>query len=76
MRKTFVSDVSHELKTPIALIQGYAEGLKYSIADDESRDFYCQTIIEESEKMNDLVKKITSLSQIEYGYTKVEIRKI
>ena len=75
MRKTFVSDVSHELKTPIALIQGYAEGLKYSIANDESRDFYCQTIIEESEKMNDLVKKITSLSQIEYGYTKVELEK-
>ena len=75
MRKTFVSDVSHELKTPIALIQGYAEGLKYSIADDESKDFYCQTIIEESEKMNDLVKKITSLSQIEYGYTKVELEK-
>lgn len=75
MRKTFVSDVSHELKTPIALIQGYAEGLKYSIEDDESRDFYCQTIIEESEKMNDLVKKITSLSQIEYGYTKVELEK-
>lgn len=73
MRKSFVSDVSHELKTPIALIQGYAEGLKYSIANNESRDFYCQTIIEESEKMNDLVKKITSLSQIEYGYTKVEL---
>ena len=73
MRKSFVSDVSHELKTPIALIQGYAEGLKYSIANNESRDFYCQTIIEESEKMNDLVKKITSLSQIEYCYTKVEL---
>lgn len=73
MRKSFVSDVSHELKTPIALIQGYAEGLKYSIANNESRDFYCQTIIEESEKMNDLVKKIISLSQIEYGYTKVEL---
>lgn len=71
MRKSFISDISHELKTPIALIQGYAEGLQYCIEDNESKEFYCNTIVEESEKMNQLVKKITSLSQIEYGYTKV-----
>ena len=42
MRKEFLSNVSHELKTPLALIQGYAEGLKECINDDaESRDFYC-----------------------------------
>lgn len=70
MRKSFISDVSHELKTPIALIQGYAEGLKFSVADEESRGFYCDTIIDESEKMSQMVKKLTSLSQIEYGYTK------
>ena len=40
MRKDFLSNVTHELKTPIALIQGYAEGLKDNISDDqESRDF-------------------------------------
>ena len=40
MRKEFLSNVSHELKTPLALIQGYAEGLKECINDDaESRDF-------------------------------------
>lgn len=70
MRKSFISDVSHELKTPIALIQGYAEGLKFSVADEESRNFYCDTIIEESDKMSQMVKKLTSLSQIEYGYIK------
>lgn len=70
MRKSFISDVSHELKTPIALIQGYAEGLKYGIEDNESREFYCDTIIDESEKMSQMVKKLTSLSQIEYGYAK------
>ena len=70
MRKSFVSDVSHELKTPIALIQGYSEGLKLGVTDEESRDFYCDTIIEESEKMSKLVKQLTSLSQIEYGYIK------
>lgn len=34
MRKEFLSNVSHELKTPIALVQGYAEGLKECINDD------------------------------------------
>ena len=42
MRKEFLSNVSHELKTPLALIQGYAEGLQECINDDaQSRDFYC-----------------------------------
>ena len=49
MRKEFLSNVSHELKTPIALIQGYAEGLKECINDDaESRDFYCEVIMDEA----------------------------
>lgn len=51
MRKEFLSNVSHELKTPIALIQGYAEGLKECINDEaESRDFYCEVIIDEAAK--------------------------
>ena len=51
MRKEFLSNVSHELKTPIALIQGYAEGLKECINDDtESRDFYCDVIMDEAGK--------------------------
>ena len=51
MRKEFLSNVSHELKTPLALIQGYAEGLKECINDDaESRDFYCDVIMDESER--------------------------
>ena len=66
MRQEFLSDVSHELKTPIALIQGYAEGLKENISDDaESRDFYCDVIIDESAKMNALVKKLLNLNQLE-----------
>jgi signal transduction histidine kinase len=35
MRKGFISDVSHELKTPISLIRCYAEGLKYGVVDTE-----------------------------------------
>lgn len=68
MRKDFLSNVSHELKTPLALIQGYAEGLKECINDDaESRDFYCDVIIDESDKMNQMVKKLLTLNQLEFG---------
>lgn len=68
MRKEFLSNVSHELKTPIALIQGYAEGLKEGINDDaESRDFYCDVIIDEAAKMNNMVKKLLTLNQLEFG---------
>ena len=58
MRKEFISNVSHELKTPIALIQGYAEGLKEGISDESERDYYCDVIMDESAKMNTMVKKL------------------
>ena len=68
MRKEFLSNVSHELKTPIALILGYAEGLKEDINEDpESRDFYCDVIMDEAEKMNMMVKKLLTLNQLEFG---------
>lgn len=68
MRSDFLSNVSHELKTPIALIQGYAEGLKEGISDDpESKDFYCDVIMDEANKMNNMVKKLLTLNQIEFG---------
>lgn len=68
MRKEFVSNVSHELKTPLALIQGYAEGLIDNIAnDDKTRDYYCEVIVDESKKMEKLVVDLLDLSIIESG---------
>ncbi len=68
MRKEFLSNVSHELKTPIALIQGYAEGLMDNVNDDpESRNFYCEVIADEAAKMNNMVQKLLSLNRIEFG---------
>jgi two-component system sensor histidine kinase VanS len=69
MRKNFVSSVSHELKTPLSLILGYAEGLKENInRDEESKNYYCSVIIDEAEKMDTLVKDLLNLSQIESGF--------
>ena len=68
MRKEFLANVSHELKTPIALIQGYAEGLQEDVNDDpESRQFYCDVIVDEAAKMNNMVKKLLTLNQLEFG---------
>ena len=68
MRKSFISDVSHELKTPIALIQGYSEGLIENVnTDEESRKFYAEVILDEINKMDMLVKQLLELMKLEYG---------
>jgi signal transduction histidine kinase len=68
MRNQFISDVSHELKTPIALIQGYAEGLKDGIAtDEESQKYYIDVILDEANKMSNLTHDLLDLSRLEYG---------
>ena len=72
MRNEFLGNVSHELKTPIALIQGYAEGLKEGVSDDpESREFYCDVIMDEASKMNLMVKNLLTLNQLEFGNDEV-----
>ena len=76
MRKEFLSNVSHELKTPIALIQGYAEGLSEGIIDDEeSRNWYCNVICDEASKMNGLVQKLLTLNQLEFGTDPVNMER-
>lgn len=76
MRSEFLGNVSHELKTPIALIQGYAEGLKEGVNDDpESREFYCEVIMDEAGKMNRMVKNLLALNQLEFGQDDVQFER-
>ena len=69
MRKEFIADVSHELKTPIALIKGYAEGIQDEILDKEDA---VKIIIDESDKMTKLVMDMINLSQLENGTFKMK----
>lgn len=70
MRKDFVANVSHELKTPISIIQGYAEGLKLGVCDNP--ESYCDTILEESIRMNRLVLDLLELSRYESGQISID----
>ena len=77
MRTELLGNVSHELKTPIALIQGYAEGLKDEVNEDaESREFYCDVIIDEAQKMNQLVQNLLTLNQMEFGAEEIEFTRV
>lgn len=69
MRKDFISNVSHELKTPISIVQGYAEGAKllYENGNSEKAREYCDIIVSEADKMNTLVLQLLELSQYESG---------
>lgn len=68
LRQVFISGVSHEMKTPIAIIQGYAEGLKVFLeSDPETAKKYCDTIISETDRMNNLVMKLLEIIKYESG---------
>jgi signal transduction histidine kinase len=69
-RRTLLNNVSHELKTPLSIMQGYAEGLKLNvIKNKEKSNFYCDVIIDESVKMNTLVESLLNIDQMEFGDT-------
>ena len=69
LRQTFISGISHELKTPIAIIQGYAEGAKmfYEAGNTETALQYCDIIYEESVRMNNMVMKLLEITKYESG---------
>lgn len=74
MRKDFIANVSHELKTPISIVQGYAEGAKLlaQSGSGEKAGEYCDIIVSEAQKMNRLVLELLELSQYESGGMSVQ----
>lgn len=75
-RREFLSNVSHELKTPIALIQGYAEGLSDGIfTDPEDQKYYADVISDEAKKMNTIVKELLDLNQLEGGQYNLDLER-
>lgn len=69
LRQTFISGISHELKTPIAIIQGYAEGAKMFLetGNAETAGEYCDVIANESVRMNNMVMKLLEITKYDSG---------
>lgn len=65
MRSDFVGSFSHEFKTPIASIRGFAKALKWNDLTDEEKNEYLDIIIDETERLSDLSANILYLSKIE-----------
>ena len=70
IRKSFISNVSHELKTPISIIKGYAEGMKMGIGGDNP-DEICDIIIDEADKMNNLIVRLMEYMKLSSGAYKL-----
>ena len=71
IRREFVADVSHELKTPLGVIKSYSEGIMDGISKDKA-DYYLEVILEEVDKMNGLVLDMLELSNLESGEQRLE----
>jgi two-component system sensor histidine kinase VanS len=73
-KKEFIRNMSHELKTPIGIIKGYAEGLKYGVVNDKDKmNKYCSILVEECDRMDKLVKELLNYSMMEGGIIKLKI---
>ena len=68
LRQVFISGVSHELKTPIAIIQGYAEGaLTFLHSNPKIAEEYCTVIVNESVRMNQMVMRLLEITKYDSG---------
>ncbi len=72
MRRSFVSGASHELKTPIGIIKGFAEGIRDGIAADRV-EYFIDVILEETDKMDALVRDMLELSRMEQNPNNLEM---
>ncbi|MGF7058238.1 sensor histidine kinase [Brassicibacter mesophilus] len=72
LRKEFIANISHELKTPISLIKAYGELIKDIELNEKNKHEYLDIIIDESNRLNDIVEDILYLSKMEAGIYKLE----
>lgn len=74
LQRQLISNISHDLRTPLTLIRSYAEMVRdLSYANDEKRTTHLNIIIDETDRLTNLVNDILTLSKLESGITKMDI---
>ncbi|GGO02202.1 sensor histidine kinase [Saccharibacillus kuerlensis] len=75
LRKELIANISHELKTPLGIVKGFAEGLQDDVAADK-RERYLQLIVGETDRMNALILDMLQLSRFEAKAIKLKPEKM
>lgn len=73
MRKRFVSNVSHELKSPIASMRGFVQGMLDGTVASEQREEILSIVLEETNRLNNLINDLLDLAKIESGNFPMQI---
>lgn len=73
MRRDFVANVSHELKTPMTTISGFIDGILDGTIPEEKRDYYLKIVSDEVKRLSRLVKSMLDLSRIDSGKLQVTL---
>ncbi len=76
MKNEFISTVSHELRTPLTAIKGWGETIKFSQNDDELVNKGLDVIVNESERLSDLVEELLDFSRMESGKLTLKLSQI
>ena len=76
MRKEFSANVSHELKTPLTSISGYAEIMKSGLVKSEDMNLFAETIYHEASRLIKLIEDIIKLSRLDEGEAGIEMETV
>ena len=77
MRRDFISNLSHELRTPVSVIRANSETLIDSALDDKKQaKIFASAILHNAERLTDMVSSLLDLSRIEYGELKLNFQEI
>ena len=74
-RKSFVANVSHELKTPMTTIAGFIDGILDGTIPTEKQDYYLRIVSDEIKRLSRLVRSMLDLSRIDSGELKLNFQK-